>query len=306
MKLTSAADAGAPEGLAFDARALDALRRQAGDDPKAATREAAGQFEALFMQQLLKSMRAAIPKSGMFEGSGEQTWTAMLDEQLAQKMSRSPGGLADLIARQMTRQADRSTNTPLTPSSAGGLPGNEGSPPTRAASDASSLSGKQLDFVEKMWPHAKAAEASSGVPAAFVVGQAALESGWGKRDIRGPQGEPSYNLFGIKATGGWSGKSVPVLTTEYVDGAPRKVVEKFRAYDNYADAFSDWAKLMGNSARYAKVLEADNANTFAQRIQDAGYATDPRYADKLERVIGQTEAAASAIQARMAAPRNGE
>lgn len=338
MKLTAVVDAGTSEGLAFDARALDSLRRRAGDDPKGATRDAAGQFEAMFMQQLLKSMRAAIPKSGMFEGPGHETYTAMLDEQLAQKMSNSPGGLADIIARQMTRQADRSAgnnagnnvassagssadlgigrsaNTPLKPSTAGGLPGSEGSPPTRSpgdgvatskaaaaasqSADAPSLSGKQLEFVERMWPHAKAAEARSGVPAAFVVGQAALESGWGRRDIRGPQGEPTHNLFGIKATGSWAGKSVPVLTTEYTDGTPRKVVEKFRSYDNYADAFADWAQLMGNSARYSKVLEADNASDFAQRIQGAGYATDPRYADKLERVIAQAQAAAGVIEAR--------
>ncbi len=309
MMPPSAADGRAPEGLAFDARSLDALRRRAGDDPQGAVREAAGQFEALFMQQLLKSMRAAIPKSGMFDGPGQETYTAMLDEQLAQKMSGVPGGLADVIARQMTRAGDRSGRaslSPLAPSSAGGLPGTEGSPPTRAPASASasaadagagtpSLSANQRAFVERMWPHAKDAEARSGVPAAFVVGQAALESGWGRRDIRGPQGEPSFNLFGIKATGGWSGRSVPVLTTEYVDGAPRKVVEKFRAYDSYADAFSDWAKLLGSSERYARVLEAGNAADFAQRIQSAGYATDPRYAEKLQRVIAQAEAAAGAL-----------
>ncbi|MGE0311048.1 MAG: flagellar assembly peptidoglycan hydrolase FlgJ [Lautropia sp.] len=329
MILPPANDARAPEGLAFDARTLDALRRRAGDDPQGAVREAAGQFEALFMQQLLKSMRAAIPKSGMFEGPGQETYTAMLDEQLAQRMGSLPGGLADVIARQMSRAggaaaggaeggladaADRPAITPLTPSSAGGLPGNEGSPPSRESVAAGAtvtppgptLSGRQLAFVEQMWPHAKDAEARSGVPAAFVVGQAALESGWGRRDIRGPQGEPSYNLFGIKATGGWSGRSVPVMTTEYVDGTPRKVVEKFRAYDSYADAFADWARLMAGSDRYAKVLEADTAADFAQRIQQAGYATDPRYADKLQRVIAQAESAAGSLGPAGASPLTGE
>ena len=92
------------QGLALDARALDGLRRDASADPRAALRQAAGQFEALFMQQLLKSMREAMPKSGMFGGTGHDTYVGMLDQQLSQSLAGRPGGLAETIARQLSRQ----------------------------------------------------------------------------------------------------------------------------------------------------------------------------------------------------------
>jgi flagellar protein FlgJ len=329
----SAVPAGATGGLALDARALESLRQSAEVDPEGSIRKAAGQFEALFMQQLLKSMRAAIPKSGMFDGPGSEMYTGMLDSQLTQAMAGTPGGLADLIAKQMSRhlgiqqaQAGRdaagaATNGEVAAAGAGragGLAGaamngaTSGATPgaTDAAGEAQAiaaaygrnrledagelqaslarrLSPAQAGFVEDMWPHALAAQQQTGLPAAFVVGQAALESGWGRRDIRDADGNPSHNLFGIKATGGWQGKTVAVLTTEYVDGKPRKMVEQFRKYDSFAEAFTDWSRLMTRSARYADVLKAGNAAEFARGLEDAGYATDPRYSEKLERTINQ-------------------
>ncbi|MGE0801881.1 MAG: flagellar assembly peptidoglycan hydrolase FlgJ [Lautropia sp.] len=307
-------------GLALDARALDALRRDADRDPEAAARQAAQQFEALFMQQLMKSMRAAVPKSGMFDGPGAETYTSMLDSQLAQTMAGKSGGLADIIARQITRHMNRGNGAadavppnPADPASGtdpgygritigrGGAAG-PGAAATEAigaeaarvpgaadaAVEARPLNPVQAAFVERMWPHARAAERKTGVPAAYVIGQAALESGWGRRDIRDADGNPSYNLFGIKATGGWQGRTIATLTTEYVDGEARKSVEQFRRYESYEQAFTDWADLMNRSARYAGVLRADSASEFAQALGRSGYATDPRYGDKLERTINQT------------------
>jgi flagellar protein FlgJ len=323
----SAASAGsANAGLALDARALESLRQSSEIDPEGSVRKAAGQFEALFMQQLLKSMRAAIPKSGMFEGPGSDMYTGMLDSQLTQAMGNTPGGLADIIARQMTRHMNAVQSGAEMPGAAAGAgagtapagttgavagTGGAGMPATPAAEaarasaagygrnsleDAQSLqeslnrrlSPTEAGFVESMWPHAVAAQEQTGLPAAFVVGQAALESGWGKRDIRDADGNPSHNLFGIKATGGWQGKTVAVLTTEYVDGKPRKVVEEFRKYDSFAEAFTDWSRLMTRSTRYAEVLKAGSAADFARGLGEAGYATDPRYSEKLERTINQT------------------
>ena len=333
----SAAPTGSGGGLALDARALESLRQSAEVDPQGSIRKAAGQFEALFMQQLLKSMRAAIPKSGMFDGPGSEMYTGMLDSQLTQAMAGAPGGLADLIAKQMSRhlgaqpaQVGEGAAGATAPAGAasgadraaaragnGTVSGSavEGAADLAAAADARSaearalaaaygrnrledadalqaslarrLSPAQAAFVEDMWPHALAAQEKTGLPAAFVVGQAALESGWGRRDIRDADGNPSHNLFGIKATGGWQGKTVAVLTTEYVDGKPRKVVEQFRKYDSFADAFTDWSRLMTRSSRYADVLKAGNAAEFARGLEDAGYATDPRYSEKLERTINQ-------------------
>lgn len=330
------------DGLALDARSLDALRRNASSDPRAALRQAAGQFEALFMQQLLKSMRDAMPKSGLFDGPGHDTYVGMLDQQLAQSMASRPGGLGEIIARQLERNLVPAGAAGRFASAASGedgavgvrsaLPGDgpatssealararaRAMPPAfvpdarfaanagtnRRVDDASldprassalkeslekRLGAPQAAFVERMWTHAIEAQRSTGVPAAFVVGQAALESGWGRHEIRHPDGRSAHNLFGIKATGGWRGPTVEVTTTEYVDGEPVKAVEKFRAYGSYAEAFRDWASLMSTNARYGAVLrEARSAEGFAQGLQRAGYATDPDYAGKLESTIQRT------------------
>jgi flagellar protein FlgJ len=136
---------------------------------------------------------------------------------------------------------------------------------------------------------ARAAEEQTGIPATFMVAQAAHESGWGKHEIRNADGSSSYNLFGIKAGAGWKGKVAQVTTTEVVDGQPRKVVAKFRAYASYDESFRDYAQMMKDNPRYSKVVAAgSSAQGFAQGLQRAGYATDPAYADKLTRVINTT------------------
>jgi flagellar protein FlgJ len=383
--------------LAADARSLDRLRLEASRDPAAAVKGASSQFEAIFMQQVLKSMREASPKSGLMEGSGHELYTSMLDQQLSQTLSGKPGGLSEVIARQlgksMSARADNQKKEPsqippvqgsaprvtsaVSPSSSDaavspgeasatkaasdvkgeGLsrasnpmliqaidaaasldpiehlpdpiasvdpvpPGGNGfevadtrellfhrlatpsaqmnasdqtragpggismSDSIRSASSKSKSSTTQSDFVQKIWPHAVLAQNSTGVPAAFVVGQAALESGWGRSEIPGPGGTRTYNLFGIKAGAGWKGPTVDATTTEYVNGKPVKTVEKFRAYASYAEAFRDWSSLMSNNPRYEQVLKASaSVEGFAGGMQRAGYATDPQYGRKLAGTI---------------------
>ena len=136
---------------------------------------------------------------------------------------------------------------------------------------------------------AKTASESSGIPAAHILGQAALESGWGKRAIKNADGSNSHNLFGIKATSSWTGKVAEVTTTEYIGGVARKVTAKFRSYDSYEDSFKDHARLLTQSQRYKNtVAQADTARGYASGLQKAGYATDPAYADKLTSVINTT------------------
>jgi flagellar protein FlgJ len=152
---------------------------------------------------------------------------------------------------------------------------------------------KATAFFDRMKSHAAEAAEAVGIPAKFMLGQAALESGWGRREIRYPDGTPSHNLFGIKAGANWSGPSVNVVTTEYINGVPRQQVEKFRAYSSYAESFKDYAALMTKNPRYAAV--ATNSTTvegFAGSLQRAGYATDPRYAEKLSRTINHVIAIA--------------
>jgi flagellar protein FlgJ len=141
-------------------------------------------------------------------------------------------------------------------------------------------------FQEKLHEHAHAAEQTTGVPAKFMLGQAALETGWGKRMIKNADGTSSNNLFGIKAGPGWKGKVALATTTEYVNGKPQTRVEKFRAYDTPADSFRDYARLITNNPRYEKVIaNGGDAESFARGLQRAGYATDPNYAAKLTRLI---------------------
>jgi flagellar protein FlgJ len=133
---------------------------------------------------------------------------------------------------------------------------------------------------------AQAASVATGIPAAFMLAQAALETGWGKREIIGRDGTPSHNLFGIKAGANWNGPTVDVMTTEFIAGRPQKRVQSFRAYASEAASFADYARLMKHSPRYAAVTAAgSDAKGFAEGLQRAGYATDPAYAEKLGRVI---------------------
>jgi peptidoglycan hydrolase FlgJ len=273
-----------------DAAALDALRDPTGSalrasaaaDPKAAIRAAAKQFEAMFMQQLMKSMRDSSMASGMLENTGTQMGTEMLDTQFANKMTGLPGGLGDVIARQLERQM-----TGIVPAQALPAAGAAGAPSSGAAAPA--VKPSQEEFLRLHQSSARGAEAQSGIPASFMVAQAAHESGWGRHEIRNADGSSSHNLFGIKAGAGWTGAVAQVTTTEVIDGQPRKVVAKFRAYANYDESFRDYARLMKDNPRYARVVAAGHSvEGFAQGLQRAGYATDPAYADKLTRVINTT------------------
>jgi flagellar protein FlgJ len=147
----------------------------------------------------------------------------------------------------------------------------------------------QSSFVQKHSQIASEIEKATGIPAGFMLGQAGHETGWGKHEIKVKGGEASHNLFGIKAGAGWTGKVAEVTTTEFVDGAPQKRVARFRAYDSYADAFKDYARMISDSPRYAKArAQTGSAQAFASGLQKAGYATDPDYAAKLSRAINTT------------------
>ncbi|MFW2356977.1 flagellar assembly peptidoglycan hydrolase FlgJ [Hydrogenophaga sp.] len=269
-------------GLAADPTALNALRYGAGKDgnDKAALKEAAKQFESLFMRELIKSMREATQKSGLMEGEGADLGTDLLDQQFAVQLSGLPGGLSEAIERQLGKQMQNNAAAGAT-----ALP---------ATGDAStvgraSAGPRQAGFVDQHSQAAAVVARESGIPASYMIGQAGHETGWGKSEIRHADGTPSHNLFGIKATGGWKGKVAEITTTEYINGEPRKVTAKFRAYDSYADSFRDYARLIGNSPRYDQVMDQiGSVQGFAAGLQKAGYATDPQYAAKLSRAINTT------------------
>ena len=271
--------------LAADAKSLNALKLAAGNksDPKA-IKEAAKQFESLFMRELMKSMREATMKSGMNDSEGEKLGTDMLDQQFAVQMSGRPGGLSAMIEKQLSAQQGLAGGT-LPPStvSLGNL---QATRTAAAAAPAAPTGSSQGDFVQKMGAAADTVAQESGIPASFMLGQAGHETGWGKHLIRNKDGSSANNLFGVKASGDWKGKVAEVTTTEYINGEPRKVTAKFRAYDSPEDSFRDYAKLINESPRYANARQkTDSAHAYATELKRAGYATDPAYASKLSRAI---------------------
>jgi flagellar protein FlgJ len=262
--------------LALDSQGLDKLRLQAKQSPEKALKGAAQQFEQVFLNMMLKSMREATPQDAMLDNDQTKMFTGMLDQQLSQSISSGHGvGLADIMVRQL-RHSSMNPDSIKT----------EAAPGLKNSIPSAYNENFQQDFVKKLMPHAEQASADTGIPAHLMVGQAALESGWGRREIKMPDGTNSHNLFGIKAGTGWNGKIAEVTTTEYHNGTANKQVEKFRAYDSYAEAFKDYANMLSSNPRYAEVLKQGNsAQGFANALQQAGYATDPRYGEKLSKVI---------------------
>ncbi len=278
--------------LATDTRSIDALKASAARDPKGSIKETAKQFESLFMQEVMKSMRASTLSSGMLENSGSQMGTEMLDTQYAGKMTGLPGGLSDAITRQLQRQMGVTPDSATTAATGTSKAAAAATPTTTVPSlTKKNIAPHVQDFIQKHDGDAKAAEAATGIPASFMIAQAAHESGWGRHEITAKGGEKSHNLFGIKATPGWTGKVAEVKTTEYVNGQAQTVTAKFRAYDSYAAAFKDYAKLIGSNDRYQGAVaqaQTGGAEGFARGLQKAGYATDPNYATKLAQVINTT------------------
>lgn len=314
--------------LAIDAKSINDLHLMAKQKPDETLHKAAQQFEALFMHMLLKSMREATPKDGLFDSQQTQFVTQMYDQQLAQHISTRGMGIADMMVKQLTRASNpaesessiNKTNAILTTINSihhsslvknehpndrsrqlwsnSQISFNTGAPLgiknyffeelpaiSQAEVQRRRLPNNSENFVDKLLPHAITVSQSTGIPPHFMLAQAALESGWGKHEIRHANNTPSYNLFGIKAGVSWKGGVVETVTTEYVGGVPQKMIEKFRAYNSYAEAFNDYAKLLLDNPRYAKVLKSTDAATFANGLQRAGYATDPLYAEKLIRIL---------------------
>jgi flagellar protein FlgJ len=291
MSSTSALD----QRFALDVQGVDALRRTVRTSPEEGMRQVARQFEAVFLQMVLKSMREATPSEGLFGGQQEKLYTSMLDQQLSQGLSGRGVGLADAMYAQLARASMPAAAVapdmtppaaaPAVPAAPAAIP--TGPQATAPATRASAAPAHVEDFIARMQPAAEAASRETGVPARLILAQAALESGWGKREIRGEDGTPSFNVFGIKADRRWTGRVAETATTEYVDGVAQPTRAAFRAYGSYEEAFADYAKFLARQPRYAAVLSAGDPARAAEALQRAGYATDPGYAAKLVRVMNR-------------------
>ena len=285
---------------AWDAQSLNELKAKAGQDPAANIRPVARQVEGMFVQMMLKSMREALPKDGVFSSDSTRLYTSMYDQQIAQQMTAGKGlGLAEMMVKQMTQgQGQPADDAPQVPMkfSLETVTSYQNQTlkqlvrkamPRTTESNDEPLSGDSKDFLAQLSLPAKLASQQSGVPHHLILAQAALESGWGQRQIRRENGEPSFNIFGVKASGSWKGPTTEITTTEYENGEAKKVKAKFRVYSSYLEALSDYVGLISRNPRYAAVTGAATAEQGAQALQNAGYATDPNYARKLTSMIQQ-------------------
>lgn len=296
-----------------DFQGLSQLRSDASARAPEAAREAARQFEALFVQMMLKSMRDA---NAVLGEERDTTYEEMFDKQISFEMSQGKGlGLGDLMVRQLAggdgaEPAPKGNTMPLqlllqrvpgmakayTPEIFGApdpglaVPGSDSfnvPVPTLPAGRRSDFRpATREDFVREIWPLAVNAGRKLGVDPKAIVAQAALESGWGSKQIRDDAGVSGNNLFGIKADSRWTGERVTVTTLEYEGGLPKPQRAQFRAYEDLAAGFEDYVRFLQDNPRYDDALRAGtNAGAYADRLQSSGYATDPRYAEKIRSIV---------------------
>jgi len=283
---------------AYDSRSLNDLKREAAADPKGKALQVAKQVEGMFVQMMLKSMRDTLPKDGIFSSDSTRMYTSMYDQQIAQEIGKHGLGMADLIVKQMqpAQEPDETAGTvPMKLDNSfiySNLPSSQLEQMVRKAVprlpvSPSSFPADSNDFIAQLAQPAQVASQQSGIPHHLILAQAALESGWGQRQILTRDGKPSYNVFGIKAGGDWKGATTDIMTTEYEGGVAKKVRASFRVYGSYMEALSDYVKLLSNNPRYAAVANAATPEQGARALQAAGYATDPKYAKKLVGMIQQ-------------------
>jgi flagellar protein FlgJ len=290
-----------------DLAGLSKLKRAAGNNDPAAIRTVAQQFESMFTRMMLKSMRDAVGPDPMFGSDQEQMYQGMADDQLAIQLSKGKGfGLADMLVRQLQKMGVKGADA----AAANGTGGGAGAAATgqssatsgtsaagtkaaaaysateRASTTSSTTSdAAKADFVQDLWPQAQEAGQLLGVDPRHLIAQAALETNWGRSMPQDSNGRCSNNLFGIKASTGWSGSTVTSDTQEFQDGVATNTAAQFKAYATPAQSFQDYVALLRNNPRYSTALNTGgDVQAFATGLQRGGYATDPDYANKIAAV----------------------
>jgi len=265
-----------------DFAGLAQLREDSKEQSVEATREAARQFEALFVQMMLQSMRDA---GSVFAEDRDRTYEEMFDRQIALELTRNKGlGIADLMMRQLAVGNEELPKVEQFSTFPGRVAALTNMPGVGARADWQPAG--RDEFVSDLLPFAEKAAATLGLDPKVLIAQAALETGWGQRVIRDGNGVSSNNLFGIKATGNWNGDSLTIPTLEYENGAASRRREPFRAYDDLSSGFDDYVKLITGSERYSTAIEnSANPEAYLDALQEAGYATDPNYAGKIKAIL---------------------
>ena len=305
-----------------DLAGLSKLKRAAGNNDPAAIRAVAEQFESMFTRMMLKSMRDASGPDPMFGSDQEQMYQGMADDQLAVQLSKGKGfGLADMLVRQLQRMGVKGADAAAKGAGATGdaAPGKltgtldphgtalSGGANATSAAGATAFGAKaaaaysatqrasatssiapdavKTNFIQDLWPQAQEAGQVLGVDPRHLIAQAALETNWGRNLPQDTAGRSSNNLFGIKATSGWTGPTVTSDTQEYQNGVGTNIPAQFKAYATPAESFQDYVALLRNNPRYSAALNTGgDVQAFATGLQRGGYATDPDYANKVAAV----------------------
>lgn len=252
------------------------LRRGADNNDPAVLREVAGQFEALFIQTMMKNMRDTSFGDSIFgQSSQHDMYQEMMDKQLAVEMAGGRGiGLKEILIRQLGGDLQNSNTDEVKPMNQ-----------SYEVVDAP-IWAKPDEFVRDIWPHAKTAARKLRVSPEGLLAQAALETGWGRHVMRRRDGASSFNLFGIKATGNWEGPTTAKPTLEFRGGVANREVAKFRAYPDVAATFDDYVSVIGTQPRFDSVRDqGSDPVAFAEALQESGYATDPQYAQKIQSIL---------------------
>ena len=285
-----------------DLGSINKMREAIASGDESVLQEAAEQFEAIFVQMMLKSMRKAqdalADEDSPFNSQQVKFYRDMHDQQLATDLTAGGGmGLADIIVKQMGQSEDS-----YLPASVIRSDGNlnslnrdrvvavEQAQETVLASESKgvksaakdSMFDSPEDFVETIRPYAEQVAEKYGMDAKAIIAQAAVETGWGKFVIHNADGESSHNLFGIKANSKWEGEQAVVDTLEFNSGIPQKQKAAFRSYASLEEAVNDYGRFITTQPRYQQAVErASDAHSYTRELQSAGYATDPNYASKI-------------------------
>lgn len=298
-----------------DFQGLAQLRAQANSTPDEAIEDVAAQFESLFVQMMLKSMRDATIDGGLFNSRQMEVYQGMFDKQLSLGLSGQGGlGLAEILVEELggSRSAlEPRGDTPTTISpaylranveyptastiaAAYGAAGAAGADEPHSQAPRTGADGvgwnpeSPEEYTRGVWDHAVEAAGKLGLDPLVLVAQSALETGWGKKVVQAVDGRSSFNLFGIKADSGWNGESATVNTLEFREGVAALEKASFRVYESISSSFDDYVSFLENNPRYQQALEKiADSKAFLHELQNAGYATDPRYAEKIMGIVGK-------------------
>jgi flagellar protein FlgJ len=302
----------------LDVNGLNSIRQDAKSGDKASKKDAldqaAKQFEAIFMQMLMKSMRKAqevLESDSPLNSESTKFYRNMHDQQMSLELSNNGAlGLSELIVRQLGGDSENFTphsflrndgnldsrgsvrisepslvNTVslVKDTSANKDRQTNDSMAAQASSMLQSPTFKEpKDFVTALTADAKRVQNKINLPFEVVIAQAALETGWGQKIIKTDSGESSNNLFNIKADSRWAGDKTYKETLEFENGAMVKKREPFRVYESIGESVNDYLDFLTKSERYQGALEkTTNVEQFLHNLQSAGYATDPNYAKKI-------------------------